>query len=194
MNKLTILFLGVSLAFACSPKTESTSESEMDHSQHMTPADSTQQKPKSPKTSAMAMVSGNHIHIDYSSPSVRGRQIFGGLVAFGEVWSTGAHMATSIQFEKPVIIGGKEVPEGKYGFFTIPGQTEWTIILNQVWDMHLADDYDMGKDILRIQVIPETLPETIESLVYTVEETSPGIGKISVAWDKTKVSFEAVNK
>ncbi|MDX5338645.1 MAG: DUF2911 domain-containing protein [Cyclobacteriaceae bacterium] len=194
MNKLTILFLGVLLAFACNPKTESTSEAMVDHSQHMAPADSTQQKPKSPKTSAMAMVSGNHIHIDYSSPSVRGRQIFGGLVALGEVWSTGAHKATSIQFEKPVIIQGKEIPAGKYGFFTIPGQTEWTLILNQVWDMHLADDYDSTKDVIRIQVNPETLPETVESLTYTIEETTQGTAKISVAWDKTKVSFTAKNK
>lgn len=194
MNKFHILILGVSLAFACNPKTESTTEAVMDHSQHTPAADSTQQKPKSPKTSAMAMVSGNHIHIDYSSPSVRGRQIFGGLVAFGEVWSTGAHKATSIQFEKPVIIQGKEIPAGKYGFFTIPGQAEWTLILNQVWDMHLADDYDSTKDLIRIQASPEVLPETVESLTYTVEETAPGTAKISVAWDKTKVSFEAKNK
>ena len=194
MNKLIILFFGISLAFACNPKTETIAEAEMDHSQHVAPADTTQQKPKSPLTSAMAMVGGNHIHIEYSSPSVRGRQIFGGLVAFGEVWSTGAHKATSIQFEKTVTIQGKEVPAGKYGFFTIPGQSEWTIILNQVWDMHLADDYDMSKDILRIQVSPETLPETVESLTYSVEETAPGTAKISVAWDKVKVSFEAINK
>lgn len=194
MKKLIVLVLGVSLAFACNPKTETTAAGEMDHSQHTAPADTTQQKPKSPLTSAMAMVGGNHIHIDYSSPSVRGRQIFGGLVAFGEVWSTGAHKATSIKFEKPVVIQGKEVPAGKYGFFTIPGQSEWTIILNQVWDMHLADDYDMSKDILRIQVSPETLPETVESLTYTVEETASGTAKISVAWDKTKVSFEATNQ
>ncbi|WP_338222214.1 DUF2911 domain-containing protein [Algoriphagus confluentis] len=195
MKRISLLFLGTILAFACSsPKTESTSEAEMDHSQHEALADTTKAKPKSPITSAMAMVDGNHIHIDYSSPSVRGRQIFGGLVAFGEVWSTGAHKATSIQYEKPVTINGTPIPAGKYGFFTIPGQTEWTLILNQVWDMHLADDYDASKDLVRIQVNPETLPETVESLTYSVEETSPGTAKISVAWDKTKVSFEAINQ
>lgn len=194
MNKLSIFLLGVLLVFACNPKTESTTESEMDHSQHAAAADTTQQKSKSPRTSAMAMVSGNHIHIDYSSPSVRGRQIFGGLVAFGEVWVTGAHKATSIQFDKPVKIAEVEVPAGKYGLFTIPGETDWVLILNQVWDMHLADDYDATKDVVRIPITPETLPETVESLTYSVGETTPGTAKISIAWDKTRISFEAKNQ
>jgi hypothetical protein len=124
---------------------------------------------------------------------VRGRQIFGGLVAFGEVWVTGAHKATSIQFDKAVKIGEKEIPAGKYGLFTIPGENEWTVILNQVWDMHLADDYDAGKDLVRISVAPEKLLDTVESLTYTVNETSKGTAEISVAWDKTKITFEIKN-
>lgn len=142
----------------------------------------------------MAVIGGNHIHIDYSSPSVRGRQIFGGLVGFGEVWSTGAHKATSIHFEKNVLINGQEIPAGKYGFFTIPGETEWTLILNKVWDMHLADDYNPSEDIIRMTVTPEILTETVESLTYTVTEKSANTAEISMAWDKTKVSFEVINK
>ena len=64
----------------------------------------------------MAIVDGNHIHINYSSPSVRGRQIFDGLVAFGEVWATGAHKATWIQLDKPVKIGDKVVPAGNMAY------------------------------------------------------------------------------
>lgn len=187
---ISVIFLLVALS--CSSKTESETLTVEDHSQHQTataPAAS-----KSPKTEAMAMVGGNHIHIDYSSPSVRGRQIFGGLVGFGEVWSTGAHKATSIKFDKNVLIGGKEIPAGKYGFFTIPGETEWTLILNKVWDMHLADDYNPAEDIIRMTVTPEILTETVESLTYTVTEKSANTAEISMAWDKTKVSFEVINK
>lgn len=179
------------LAVSCSPKTDTETATAEDHSQHQTeaaPAIS-----KSPKTAAMAVIGGNHIHIDYSSPSVRGRQIFGGLVGFGEVWSTGAHKATSIQFEKNVLINGQEIPAGKYGFFTIPGESEWTIILNKVWDMHLADDYNPAEDIIRMSVTPETLAETVESLTYTVTEKSATTAEISMAWDKTKISFEVTN-
>lgn len=193
MKKLIYTLL-IAFAFAsCTGKNENqTSEKAEDHSQHQkTEASATPSK--SPRTSAMAMVDGNHIHIDYSSPSVRGRQIFGGLVAFGEVWVTGAHKATSIQFDKAVKIGEKEIPAGKYGLFTIPGETEWTLIINQVWDMHLADDYDAGKDLVRISLTPEALQETVESLTYTVEETSKGTALISIAWDKTKIRFEVKN-
>lgn len=192
MRNTIHLFLILLLAVACSGKTENQSSAAEDHSQHQ-PAQSENKPSKSPRTSAMAMVDGNHIHIDYSSPSVRGRQIFGGLVAFGEVWVTGAHKATSIQFDKGVKIGDKEIPAGKYGFFTIPGEKEWTVIINQVWDMHLADDYDAGKDLVRISLTPEALQETVESLTYKVEETSKGAALISMAWDKTKIKFEVKN-
>ncbi len=193
MKKSAYLLLLVLFTFSCAPKTETDSVAQEDHSQHQA-TEASPATSKSPLTSAMAMIGGNHIHIDYSSPSVRGRQIFGGLVGFGEVWSTGAHKATSIKFDKNVLIGGKEIPAGKYGFFTIPGENEWTIILNKVWDMHLADDYNQSEDLIRITVTPETLPETVESLTYTVSEKSANTAEISVAWDKTKISFEVVNK
>lgn len=180
------------LVLSCSPKTETETATAEDHSKHQTEA--TPATPsKSPKTEAMAVIGGNHIHIDYSSPRVRGRQIFGGLVGFGEVWSTGAHKATSIHFEKNVRINGKEIPAGKYGFFTIPGENEWTLILNKVWDMHLADDYNPSEDVIRITVTPETLHETVESLTYSVTEKSANTAEISMAWDKTRISFEVIN-
>jgi hypothetical protein len=167
---------------------ESTNET-MDHSTHAPKAEAS----KSPRTAAMAMIGGNHIHIDYSSPSVRGRQVFGGLVAMNEVWVTGAHKATSIQIDKPVTINGERIEVGKYGFFTIPGKDEWTVILNQVWDMHLADDYDQSKDVMRFSVKPENLSETVEALTFEVTEKDPKTTRISMAWDKIRISFEAVN-
>lgn len=191
MKQLSLILACIAfISFSCSPKSEIAITE--DHSQHQTetkPAAS-----KSPKTEAMAVIGGNHIHIDYSSPSVRGRQIFGGLVSFGEVWSTGAHKASSIHFEKNVLIKGQEIPAGKYGFFTIPGEMEWTLILNKVWDMHLADDYNPSEDIIRMTVTPETLSETVESLTYSVTEKSANTAVISMAWDKTKISFEVINK
>jgi hypothetical protein len=192
-RSLFIIAFFALLALSCSPKAESDSVASEDHSQHQS-AEASPAPSKSPKTEAMAMIGGNHIHIDYSSPSVRGRQIFGGLVGFGEVWSTGAHKATSIKFDKNVLIGGKEITAGKYGFFTIPGENEWTIIINKVWDMHLADDYNQSEDLIRISVTPEVLSETVESLTYTVSEKSANTAEISMSWDKTKVSFEVVNK
>src|SRR3990167_5853083 len=116
------------------------------HEHHNTNTDSTV-KSKSPRTSAMAIVGNNHLHIDYGSPSVRGRNIWNGLVAYDQVWATGAHKATWIEFSEDVKINSQLIPKGKYGFFTIPNKKEWTIILNKDWDMHLADDYTPKNDV-----------------------------------------------
>ncbi len=188
MRNFTIVLIST-LLLACSTK-----DKEQDSHQHNTTELAPEaQKPKSPKTSAMAMVGGNHIHIDYSAPSVRGRQIFGGLVAYDEIWVTGAHKATSISFDKDVVIGGKQVPAGKYGFFTIPGKEKWVIILNKQWDMHLADDYQQSEDILRLEVVPETLETPAEVLIYTVTATDSKKATVSVAWDLVRISFEILN-
>lgn len=160
-----------------------------EHQEHQV-SSATTKPSKSPKKSAMALVNGNHIHVDYSSPSVRGRQIFGGLVAYGEVWSTGAHKATWIQFDQPIIIAGETIPAGKYGLFTIPNEKEWTIILNQVWDMHLADDYDPKKDVLRFSSSAENLEQSIESLTFEVNQLGENTAEISISWANTRVKFE----
>jgi len=193
--KKTAYTLLVSLFFAsCGGNTENqtTAVPTEDHSQHQAASE----KPaasKSPKKTAMEIVDGNHIHIDYSSPSVRGRQIFGGLVAYGEVWATGAHKATWIQFDKPVTIGDQNIPAGKYGLFTIPGEKEWTVIINQVWDMHLADDYDASKDVIRITCTPKTLDSSVESLTYQVQKIASQTTEIAISWDKTKIKFVLKN-
>jgi hypothetical protein len=196
--KKYLLSLLILAAVACSSEKSSDNEihdmndmdsTKMDHSMHSSKTEAS----KSPRIAAMAMTGGNHIHLDYSSPSVRGRQVFGGLVSMNEVWVTGAHKATSIQFDKPVTIDGKRIEAGKYGFFTIPGENEWTVILNQAWDMHLADDYDQSKDVIRFVVKPEQLVESAEALTYQVKEKNPKTTQISIAWDKTKITFDAVN-
>jgi hypothetical protein len=177
---------------SCNEKKGNQSQTNEDHSLHQ-PTEESLKPSKSPKKTAMKIVDGNHIHIDYSSPSVRGRQIFGGLVAYGEVWATGAHKATWIQFDKPVTIGDKTIPAGKYGLFTIPGEKEWTVIINEVWDMHLADDYDASKDVVRFTCTPEKLETTVESLTYQVEKIASQTTQISISWEKTKIKFIVKN-
>jgi hypothetical protein len=163
------------------------------HDHHNTKTDSTA-KPKSPRAVAMEMVGNNHVHIDYGSPSVRGRNIWNGLVAFGQVWVTGAHSATWIEFSEDVKINGQLVPKGKYGFFTIPGKKEWILILNQNWNMHLADDYDEQLDIIRLTVKPEKNKKITEALTYEVQALTDRKGRISVTWEFLSVSFDFENQ
>ena len=194
MRYIYVIILAVVFT-ACSTSGEKQTEQksdEMDHSAHM--ADSKEQpKSKSPMQMAMTNVGKNHVHIEYHSPSKRGRQIFGGLVAYGEVWVTGAHNATSIRFSKDVEIGGVEIPEGKYALFTIPREDEWTVIINKNWDQHLADEYDQAEDIVRLKVTPEKLDEPVESLTYEVIAEDAKTGTIVISWDDVRISFTIKN-
>jgi hypothetical protein len=116
-----------------------------------------QVEPDSLKGSLKALATGRigntFVTINYHSPAVRGRVIWGGLVPLNQVWVTGAHMATSIEFEGPVQINGQSLSAGKYGFFTIPSKDEWTIIINKNWEQHLADEYKQEDDILPIRSV-----------------------------------------
>jgi hypothetical protein len=160
-----------------------------DHSAHTEESDG-KPKPKSPKTAAMGNAGNVHVHIEYSSPSVRGRTIWGGLIEYNKVWATGAHRATTINFAEDVEINDTKVPAGKYGFFTIPGEKEWTLIINENWDQHMSDDYNPSLDVVRIKVKPEVLSENQESLKYAVTELNNSQAEVSMAWEKLKVAFK----
>lgn len=194
MNRTLFLFLIFTFFISFSCTQEQSPQSATQTAQHEHPESNsekpTAKKPLSPRTSAMDNIGEAHIHIDYSSPGVRGRTIWGGLVAYDQVWVTGAHKATSIDFSKDVKINGEKVPAGTYGFFTIPGKEEWTIILNKNHEQHLADDYDKAEDVLRFQVEPEQLSDMVESLTYEVKPGEGDKGTISVMWEYKKVSFE----
>ena len=166
------------------------------HENHTAPKADTSKtvaKPKSPKMVAMTMVGNNHVHIDYGSPSVRSRIIWNGLVAYDKVWSSGAHKATWIEFGNDVMIEGKHIPKGKYGFFTIPSKKSWTLILSKTWDMHLANDYKPENDVLRIIVKPKKNKSLVEALTYEVKAINDKKGTVILSWEKLNVSFDFEN-
>jgi hypothetical protein len=144
---------------------------------------------RSIKSMAVGIVDGDSVKIAYHSPGVRKRIIWGGLVPYDEVWVTGAHDATTIEIGRPFIVNGREIPAGKYAFFTIPGEDEWTLIINKHWKQHLASEYDSKDDVIRIKVRPKKVPHT-ERLQYFVEQGKGNAGTIAVAWEKKKVDFE----
>lgn len=136
-----------------------------------------------------AQVGKAHMTIRYHAPSVRGRTIWGGLVPFDEVWVTGAHAATSLEIDHPVLVGGKEIPSGKYALFTIPGKEKWTIIINRNWEQHLADDYDSKDDVVRVEVKPELNEKVQERLQYAILPDGDSRGAIYIRWEKVGVSL-----
>lgn len=143
---------------------------------------------KSIKSMAVAVINGDSIKINYHSPGVRKRIIWGGLVPYGEVWVTGAHDATTLEFAKALIIEGKKIAAGKYAFFTIPGKNEWTVIINKNWKQHLATEYDEKEDVVRIKVKPKKNVHT-ERLQYFIQPIKGNNAKMAMAWEKVKIEF-----
>jgi hypothetical protein len=127
---------------------------------------------------------GPTIRIIYGRPQKEGRTIFGDLIKYNELWRVGANEATEIEFFKPVKIGGKTIPKGRYTFYCIPTEKEWTFVFNKDTDSWGAFKYDITKDILRTKVKVTSIDTVVESLSIYFSKTTSGANLI-VSWDKT---------
>lgn len=130
---------------------------------------------KSPAATATGKVNGATITIKYSSPSVRGRKIWGDLVPYGQVWRAGANEATTVETDKDITIEGKPVKKGKYSLYAIAGETEWSIIINSEtgqWgtDNSGATTRNPAKDVAVVKVKPGKSASMNEALVYVVND------------------------
>lgn len=141
-------------------------------------------KPRvSPARSVSGMVKKANITIAYSSPSVKGRKIWGGLVPYDSIWRAGANEATTFETDKTIKVAGKPLPPGKYGFFLIPRKTgPWTAIFNKVPNQWGAFHYDATKDQLRVSVFPRQSADSTEALEYKI-----GRKGISLDWEKSTI-------
>lgn len=127
-----------------------------------------EQKPKaSPAATATGKVGDATVTVNYSSPSVKGRTIWGELVPYGKVWRSGANEATTVTFDKPVMVEGKPLAAGTYSFYTIPGEDKWTVIFNKT-AKQWGTQYDEKQDALRVTVTPAKAPVMNERLKYDV--------------------------
>jgi hypothetical protein len=144
-----------------------------------------QEKPKSPPEKANGIVNGAKIEINYGSPSVRGRKIWGELVPFGEVWRAGANEATTFETDKAITIEGLILPAGKYSFFIIPNKDESTIIFNKEAKQWGAYKYNDKKDQLRVKVKNEKADSFTEKLTYTINATD-----VELSWENWIIGFK----
>ena len=144
-------------------------------------------KPASPPASVKETTkSGVTISINYSQPSVKGRTIGKDLEPLPDkVWRTGANEATTFEIDKPVKINGKDLPAGKYGFFTLSGKDNWTIIFNKTWKQWGAFNYKDADDILRVQVPVKKADPFAEKMTFTIDKT----GVVTLLWGDNKISF-----
>jgi tetratricopeptide (TPR) repeat protein len=145
----------------------------------------------SPTASIKERVGVTAVSVDYSRPSARDRKIFGGLVPYGSVWRTGANAATKITFSTDVKLGGAAVPAGSYALFTIPGETEWTVILSKVVDDQWGSyAYNQKDDQARVKVKSVAMAEPLETMTIGLQDLHAGKANLVIAWEKTKVPIE----
>ncbi|UEQ77278.1 DUF2911 domain-containing protein [Chryseobacterium arthrosphaerae] len=143
-------------------------------------------KPASPPATATGKIKDATITINYSSPSVKGRTIWGGLEAYNKVWRAGANEATTFETDKNITVQGKPLPAGKYSFFLIPKESgTWTAIFNKEPKQWGAYKYEVSKDALRVDVKTKALPATQENLVYKINSNG-----FTMDWDKISVPVE----
>ena len=141
-----------------------------------------QDKPASPPAVATGKINGATISINYSSPSVKGRKIWGELVPFNKIWRAGANDATTIETDKDLTVEGSKLPAGKYSFFVIPNEKECVIIFNKVAKQSGTHNYKEKEDQLRVTVKQQFADSSTERLVYTINENS-----IVLSWEKWNI-------
>jgi hypothetical protein len=144
----------------------------------------------SPKQTLTQQFGTSFIELSYSRPGVKGRVIFGDVVPFDKIWRTGANAATTIKFGEEVMINGAKVPAGKYGILTIPGKTEWILIITKDTTVNNAASYKIENDLLRLKIKPAALPFSIETMTFDINNIKPNEARVILLWDKVEVSFK----
>lgn len=146
----------------------------------------------SPRETVSATIGGKKVTIEYSRPSVKGRDVWdanGSLAPFGKVWRTGADEATTITTEGDLMLGSLHVPAGTYALFTIPGDSEWTLIVNKVAKQWGAFKYDAAQDLGRVKMKAAKQDSATETFTIELNATTGANGVLKMTWDKLSASI-----
>lgn len=128
-----------------------------------------------------ATIDGIDVVIEFGRPSVKDRKVWGGLVPYDRVWRTGADECTTITLSGDLDVEGQTLAAGTYGLFTIPGESQWTVIFNTVADQWGSFNYDESKDALRVQVEPRSA-DFVETLDFEIEGS-----EVVLRWEELAV-------
>ncbi|TAG32196.1 MAG: DUF2911 domain-containing protein [Sphingobacteriia bacterium] len=143
-------------------------------------------RPSPPASATATLSSGSLITINYSQPSLKGRTIGKDIEPKeGVIWRTGANEATVFETSKDILVNGKALPAGKYGFFSINKGKEWTLIFNKKWDQWGAMSYQISDDALRITATAIEINKPVEKLTYAIDNN----GNITLTWGTLQVPF-----
>lgn len=141
-------------------------------------------KPLSPPATAEAKIGGRNITVNYNAPSKRERVIMGELVPYGQIWRTGANAATTFTTDGDLMIGSVHVPAGSYSLFTIPGEKEWTLIINKQTGQS-GTQHDAAQDLGRTTMKVAAVKDTVETFAIDVKPAGAKSGTLSLTWENT---------
>ncbi len=142
----------------------------------------------SPYATATQRIGLTDVTVAYNRPGVKGREIWGKLVPYNQVWRAGANEATMISFSDDIAINGQQVKAGSYALFVLPSEKKWTVILNSAAKQWGAYNYDSTKNVLTLSAAPEIVPME-EWLSYSFSELTMYSAKLSLRWEKISLSF-----
>jgi hypothetical protein len=146
-----------------------------------------------PAKAACKFPDGKTIHIDYSSPRMRGRKIFGGLVPYGEPWRAGANEATTFVLDADVSVGSRAVPRGSYTLFALPNPDSWLLIISKQtgeWGLPYPGEQD---DFARVPMKVSKLSSPIENFTIAFDQTG-GSCTLRLEWELTRASVDITEK
>ena len=126
----------------------------------------------SPLRTDSSLFNSGELKIAFSSPSIRGRKIWGGLVSYDTIWRTGANHATVFSTEVDISIAGQSLDSGAYSVFTIPGKETWQVMINEHWNQWGTYEYDSIANAAVIQVVPERSDEFSEQMKFYFSDQS----------------------
>lgn len=131
------------------------------------------------------------VTIEYSRPGKKDRIVFGDLVPYGKMWRTGANAATKISFSDDVEVGGVKVTKGTYALFTIPGESNWEVILYSDANVSgVPQNYDKAKEVAHITVVPELIPYTFENLIFDFNDIRNESATLNLIWETTLIPIK----
>ena len=145
-------------------------------------------RPASPPVTVNATVGGKQVKIDYYSPAMRGRKIYGGLVPYGQIWCPGANWSTAFTSDEAGIeIGSMKLAKGSYALWVIPGEKEFELVVNSnAHAFHL--DHSASADVGRTNMQLKALSEAVEELTFEIRPGDGSKGVIALIWEKTEAT------
>ena len=161
----------------------------------VTPSSAQQDKtprPSPPASASCKFDDGKTINTDYSSPRMKGRKIFGGLVPYGQVWRTGANEATTFVTDTDLSVAGKEIPAGSYTLFTVPAADKWTLIISKKTG-EPGIPYPEGEDLLRVEMKVSQTESPVENFTIAYHKKDATCS-LSLSWERTQATVELTEK